>query len=94
MEGAETTPVTVSDERLESLGGLLLAERYQLGTLRARGALCVVYDAQDVVLRRPLAIKVAALEQASIYREALNATAGLSYPAFLAVYDALEQDEH
>ncbi|HEX8730068.1 MAG TPA: protein kinase [Ktedonobacterales bacterium] len=94
MEGAETTPVTVSDERLESLGGLLLAERYQLGALRARGALCVVYDAQDVVLRRPLAIKVASQEQASIYREALNATAGLSYPAFLAVYDALEQDEH
>lgn len=94
MEGAETTPVTVSDERLESLGGLLLAERYQLGAVRANGALCVVYDAQDVVLRRPLAIKVASQEQASVYREALNATAGLSYPAFLAIYDALEQDEH
>lgn len=93
MEGDETTPVTVRDERLESHSGLLLAERYQIGAVRANGAFCVVYDAQDVVLRRPLAIKVAAQEQASVYREALNATAGLSYPAFLAIYDALEQDE-
>jgi serine/threonine-protein kinase len=92
MEGIETTAVTVSDERLESLSGLLLAERYQLGSVRASGAFCVVYHAQDVLLRRPLIIKVASQDQAPIYREALNATAGLSYPAFLAIYDTLEQD--
>ncbi|HEX5569979.1 MAG TPA: protein kinase, partial [Ktedonobacterales bacterium] len=85
--------MTVRDERLDALSGLLLAGRYQLGPMRATGALCVVYDAQDVVLRRAVAIKVARLEEAQRYREALNATAGLSYPAFVAIYDALEQDE-
>lgn len=92
-EGDETTAVTVRDERLDALSGLLLAGRYQLGPMRATGALCVVYDAQDVVLRRAVAIKVARLEEAQRYHEALNATAGLSYPAFVAIYDALEQDE-
>ncbi len=92
MEGIETTAVTVSDERLENLSGLLLAERYRLESVRARGAFCVVYHAQDVLLRRPLIIKVTSQDQAPVYREALNATAGLSYPAFLAIYDTLEQD--
>lgn len=85
--------MTVRDERLDALSGLLLSGRYQLGPMRATGALCVVYDAQDVVLRRAVTIKVASLEEAQLYRGALNATAGLSYPAFVAVYDALEQDE-
>lgn len=93
VEVDETIAVTVRDERLNALSGLLLAERYQLGPMRATGALCVVYDAQDVVLRRAVAIKVALLDEARLYREALNATAGLSYPAFIAIYDALEQDE-
>jgi serine/threonine protein kinase len=85
--------VTVSDERLDALSGRQLAGRYQLGELRATGAYCVVYDGQDAVLARPVAIKVAPIEGADAYREALNATAGLSYPAFLAIYDVIEQDE-
>ncbi len=92
-EGDVATPVVVSDERLDSLSGQWLASRYQLGELHAHGALCVVYDAQDVVLQRPVAIKVAPVELADAYRAALDATAGLSYPAFLAVYDVIEQDE-
>lgn len=93
VEEDETTAVTVRDERRDGLSGLLLAERYQLGAMRATGAFCVVYDAQDVVLRRTVTVKVASLDQAQLYRDALNATAGLSYPAFVAIYDALEQDE-
>ncbi|HEY7851109.1 MAG TPA: protein kinase [Ktedonobacterales bacterium] len=85
--------MTVSDERLDALSGRQLAGRYQLGELRATGAYCVVYDGQDAVLARPVAIKVAPIEGADAYREALNATAGLSYPAFLAIYDVIEQDE-
>jgi hypothetical protein len=85
--------VTVSDARLDTLSGLELVGRYQLGELRAAGAFCVVYDAHDRELKRVVAVKVAAPEQAAVYREALNATAGLSYPAFLAVYDLIEQDE-
>ena len=92
VEGAVATPVTVSDARLDSLSGLELVGRYQLGELRAEGAFCVVYDAHDRELKRVVAVKVAALEQAAVYREALNVTAGLSYPAFLAIYDLIEQD--
>ncbi len=85
--------MTVSDARLDTLSGLELVGRYQLGARRAAGAFCVVYDAHDRELKRMVAVKVAAQEQAAVYREALNATAGLSYPAFLAVYDLIEQDE-
>lgn len=87
------TPVVVSDEGLSNLSGLRLASRYQLGDVRAHGALCVVYDAQDAVLRRPVTIKVTSMESAAPYQEALAASAGLSYPAFVAVYDVIEQDE-
>ncbi len=85
-------PVTSSDERIDALRGRSLADRYQLGDLRARGALSAVYDGTDVVLQRRVAVKVAPLEHADAYREALNATAALSYPTFLATYDVFEQD--
>lgn len=86
--------VTERDERLDSLSGLWLANhRYQLGGFRAAGALCAVYDGLDDVLSRAVAIKVAPLSSVDTYQEALITTAGLSYPAFLAVYDALVQDE-
>ena len=84
--------VVASDEQLEQLGGAQLAERYQLGPICGRGALCVVYAADDTLLRRPVAVKVCAQEVADIYREALDASGALSYPAFLAVYDVIEQD--
>lgn len=85
-------PVTSSDERIDALRGRSLADRYQLGDLRAHGALSVVYDGTDVVLQRRVAVKVAPLAHADAYRDALNATAALSYPAFLATYDVFEQD--
>ncbi len=80
------------DERLEGLSGKSLADRYRLTRVRARGSFCVVYEAEDDVLRRPVAVKVAHVEQADVYRGALAATASLSHPAFVAVYDVFEQD--
>lgn len=93
MEGVVTTPVVVRDERLDNLSGQWLASRYQIGEVRAHGALCVVYDGHDAVLQRTVAIKVAPPESAGACREALAATGGVSYPAFLAIYDVIEQDE-
>ncbi len=87
-----TTPVVVSNDRLNQLGNLTgqwLESRYQLGAVRAQGALCVVYVGQDAVLQRSVAIKVSPPELAEAYREALEATGALSYPAFLAVYDVI-----
>ncbi len=80
------------DVRLEGLSGKSLADRYRLTRVRARGSFCVVYEAEDDVLRRPVAVKAADIEQAGVYREALTSTAGLSHPAFVAVFDVFEQD--
>ncbi|MDE3229506.1 MAG: protein kinase, partial [Chloroflexota bacterium] len=84
--------VVASDEQLAQLSGAQLAERYRLGPVCGQGALCVVYAADDMLLRRPVAVKVCPLEAAGAYREALEASSSLSYPAFLAVYDVIEQD--
>lgn len=92
MEGDETEAVVDRDERLEGLSGKSLADRYRLTSVRARGSYSVVYEADDDVLRRPVAVKVAVVDQADVYREALAATAGVSHPVFVAVYDAFEQD--
>ncbi len=83
--------MAVSDEQLGNLRGEQLAQRYEIGAICGRGALCVVYTASDLLLHRTVAIKVSPLSVADAYREALEATGALSYPAFLAVYDVIEQ---
>lgn len=80
-----------TDDSLERLSGQWLTSRYQFIKVRAHGAYSVVYDAQDVVLQRSVAIKVTTLDQADIYRTAFAESAALSYPAFIAVYDSLEE---
>lgn len=85
--------MAVSDEQLGKLRGELLAERYELGAIRGRGAFCVVYTAADALLHRTVAIKVAPLSVADAYQEALESTGALSYPAFLAVYDVIRQSD-
>ncbi len=68
-----------------------LAGRYQVAGLRAQGALCLVYQGQDAVLQRPVAIKAPFAAHADVYRSTLQLTSTLSHPAFLALYDVLEQ---
>ena len=85
--------MAVSDEQLGNLRGELLAQRYEIGAICGRGAHCVVYTASDLLLHRTVAIKVSPLSVADAYREALEVTGALSYPAFLAVYDVIEQDD-
>ncbi len=85
--------MVVSDARDDNLTGLLLAGRYELGGVHARGALCAVYQAHDTVLMRTIAVKAPPTSVAPAYREALEATGSLSYPAYLAVYDVIEQDD-
>lgn len=80
-----------SDEQLGNLRGEYLADRYELGAICGQGAFCVVYTAADVLLHRTVAIKVSPLSVADAYQEALASSGALSYPAFLAVYDVLEQ---
>ncbi len=94
VEGNVATPVVVSDEGLSNLSGEWLASRYQLGAVHAHGALCVVYTGQDAVLQRPVAIKVSPSDLSGPYLDALAATGALSYPAYLAIYDVIEQGDY
>lgn len=81
------------DAREETLGSTWLASRYQVAGLRARGALCLVYQGQDAVLQRPVAIKAPLAQQRDAYRSALALTSALAHPAFLALYDVIEQGD-
>lgn len=80
------------NETLNDLRGLQLAERYKLDEMVAQGSLCTVYRGQDTVLHRPIAIKAVAPEMVATYRTALQTTSGLSHPAIVATYDAIEHD--
>jgi serine/threonine protein kinase len=71
-----------------------LAGRYQIAGLRARGTLSLVYQGQDAVLQRPVAIKAPLADHIAAYRATLDLTASLAHPAFLALYDAIEHDGH
>lgn len=72
--------------------GLLLADRYTLDEPVGQGALCTIYRGTDTVLRRSVAVKAVAPELVERFRDALTATAGLTHPAAVATYDALEHD--
>ncbi|HEX6818766.1 MAG TPA: protein kinase [Ktedonobacterales bacterium] len=71
--------------------GLRLAQRYQLLEQLARGALATVYRGQDLVLRRPVAVKVVPAEHIGAYQAALRESAPLTHPGVVCVYDAIEQ---
>lgn len=73
--------------------GLQLVGRYQLTEVLARGALCPVYRADDVQLRRPVAVKAVAPDMQEFYRASLRATTALAHPATVAVYDAIEHGD-
>lgn len=73
------------------LGATWLASRYQIAGLRARGAFCLVYQGQDAVLQRPVAIKAPLAGYSDYYRSTLELTKALAHPAFLSLYDVVEQ---
>ncbi len=81
------------DPREDVLGATWLASRYQVAGLRARGALCLVYQGQDAVLQRPVAIKAPLAAHADLYRSTLALTSALAHPAFLSLYDVIEQGD-
>ena len=78
----------------DRLVGQLLHNRYALDAVLATGAVAVVYRGRDTVLDRPVAVKAVPLAAAAPYREALALTAGLTHPAAIALYDALEDEHH
>jgi eukaryotic-like serine/threonine-protein kinase len=86
------------DTRAPTTHARLLGDRYRLGALLGRGGAGRVHEALDIVLGRPVAVKVyqASDNAAGRYRFAAEARllAGLSHPGLVTVYDVgLDADE-
>lgn len=78
---------------LVTSSGTVLADRYRLGRLIARGGMADVFEAHDDLLDRRVAVKVFRAAEAT-HRERFDAEvrllAGLNHPGLVAVYDAGE----
>ena len=78
--------------------GRLLAGRYRLRSRLARGGMAEVWEAEDEVLTRPVAVKIllphlAADEQFVIrFRREAVAAARLSHPHIVAIFDTFSDD--
>ena len=74
-------------------GGTLLKDRYRLERLLGRGGMASVWLATDLVLERPVAVKIIADTIASDpefrarFRREARVAAGLSHPNLIGVYD-------
>src|SRR5262249_8364601 len=71
----------------------LVASRYEIQELLGRGSMGAVYSARDVVLDRPVALKLfpsqgADPQQADRYEQEARLLARLSHPGLVPVYDA------
>ena len=67
--------------------------RYQVGEPMGMGAVSAVYRGLDTVLHRPVVVKAVPPEHVPAYRQALQVTSGLTHPAIVATYDAVEVDQ-
>jgi tRNA A-37 threonylcarbamoyl transferase component Bud32 len=86
--------VTTSSTSAPLLGAVL-ADRYELVRLIARGGMGDVYEAQDRLLRRQVAVKVYradALADRSRFDAEVHTLAALNHPGLVQVFDAGEHD--
>lgn len=74
------------------LGGLRLADRYELSDEMPTGALCRIVHGDDLTLRRPVVVKAIRPEHAEMYLAALRATSALTHPAAVTVYDTIHEN--
>lgn len=79
----------------ETRSGEVLAGRYRLGGLIARGGMADVFEAHDELLSRRVAIKRyrgAAVADRERFASEVHTLASLSHPGLVQVYDAGEHD--
>src|ERR1019366_1112199 len=82
---------TVSDPRIYS-------NRYEVTHLIARGGMAMVYRAQDLLLNRPVALKILYQELSADpnfverFRREAQAAANLSHPNIVPIFDWGEED--
>ncbi|CAN5822403.1 serine/threonine-protein kinase [soil metagenome] len=75
----------------------LLADRYELGQPLGRGGMATVYEAHDKLLDRAVAVKLLRLDGEATARKRFaaeaRATASLTHPHAVAVYDVSTADD-
>jgi hypothetical protein len=77
----------------EGFIGLRLRDRYRVEQPLAQGARCTVYQGIDETLNRRIALKAVPPADAATYRAAIQATAVLSHPAIVVVWDVLAHED-
>ncbi|MDP8923221.1 MAG: protein kinase, partial [Chloroflexota bacterium] len=76
-----------------TVGSSLLGGRYRLGPVLGQGGMSVVYQAEDTILGRPVAVKIlreqfsGEAEFQERFRREARAAARLSHPNIIAIYD-------
>lgn len=88
----------LDDRRASTVDARLLGGRYRLGALLGRGSAGRVYEAVDVMLGRPVAVKLYQDSDDAVGRHRFAAEArllaGLSHPGLVTVYDVcIDADE-
>jgi serine/threonine protein kinase len=79
--------------------GELLKDRYRLARMLGRGGMAAVWLGEDIVLDRPVAVKILADTIASDpefvarFRREAKTAAGLSHPNLVGVYDYADDEE-
>lgn len=93
-----TEPPPTSGARLDELAGRLVAGRYRLVRLLASGGMAQVWQADDEVLARGVAVKLLhqhlAADPAFVerFRHEAIAAARLGHPSIVSIYDTVSDD--
>ena len=69
--------------------GQVIHRRYLLQRLIQQGSVCVIYQAFDQMLQRPVVVKMASVEYIPAYRAALRSTAQFAHPNMIGFYDLI-----
>ncbi len=73
--------------------GRIIQRRYLLQRLLQQGQCCAIYQGNDQVLQRPVAIKVVAAQYIPAYRAAIRLTSQFSHPNIVGIYDLIVEPE-
>jgi serine/threonine protein kinase len=71
---------------------VLIGDRYRVIGELGQGTGSDVLHGEDLVLHRPIAVKLVKPEHTAAYRESLSACARVSHPAFVGIFDVIEYD--
>ena len=73
--------------------GRVIHRRYLLQNIIEQGPACAIYQGDDQVLLRTVAVKIVAAQHIQAYRAAIRATAQFSHPNITGLFDIIVEPE-